>query len=77
MFSNFEKMDALQRKKRALESKIQAIEKDLKSGLDPDSGEQAIQLQNYEVLLELLRTSEYELAKVNKKLNKLEYEMYG
>lgn len=77
MFSNFEKLDDLQHQKRALESKIKAIETDLKSGLDPDAEEQAIQLENYEVLLELLRMSESELAQINKKLNRLENEMYS
>lgn len=76
MFSNFEKMDDLKHQKRNLESKIRALENDLKSGLDPDSEEQAVQLENYEVLLELIRTSESELIKINKKLNKLENEMY-
>ena len=77
MFSNFEKMDDLQHQKEVLESKIKAIEADLKSGLDPDAEEQAIQLENYEVLLELLRMSESELTQINKKLNRLENEMYS
>lgn len=77
MFSNYEKLDELQYQKCTLEKKISAIKADLKAGLNPDSGEQAIQLENYEVLFEILRTSESELAKINKKLNRLENEMHN
>ena len=76
MFSHYEKMEDLQDKKQELEKRIYAIEKDLKSGLDPDSKEQAVQLENYEVLLEILRNTEDELNSINKKIFELENASY-
>ena len=76
MFSHFEKMEDLREKKQELEKRIEAIEKDLRSGLDPDSSEQAVQLENYEVLLEILRKTEDELNAVNKKIYELENASY-
>lgn len=75
MFSNYEKLDDLLHQKKTLERKVCAIEGDLKSGLDPQREEQAVQLENYEVLLELLRISESELARINKKIISLENKM--
>ena len=76
MFSHYEKMEELQNKKRDLERRISAIKNDFKSGLDPDSEEQAVQLENYEVLLEILRNTEDELDSVNKKIFELENVIY-
>lgn len=76
MFSHYEKIEDLQEKKKELEDRILAIEKDIKSGLDPDSEEQAVQLENYEVLLEILRNTEDELNSVNKKIFDLENASY-
>ena len=72
MSSNNEKIKELQDKKKQLETRILAIEKDIKSGLDPDSEEQAVQLENYEVLLEILRNAEDELNAVNKQIFDIE-----
>lgn len=72
MISHYEKMEDLKNKKQELENRILAIEKDLKSGLDPDSEEQAVQLENYEVLLEILRNTEGELKLINEKIFELE-----
>ncbi len=77
MLSNYEKMEDLQNRRKELEDRIQAIKSDIGSGLDPDSEEQAVQLENYEVLLELLRTAESELADVNDKIRNLEGKMYS
>ena len=49
-------------KRTALTTRIEDIKKDLARGLDPDLKEQAIQLENMEVLQELLRVSSEELA---------------
>lgn len=76
MYSHYEKMEDLQNKKQELENRINAIKKDLKTGLDPDSEEQAIQLENYEVLLEILRNTEDELNTINKKIYELENASY-
>ena len=72
MFPGKEKLEELQHKKLELESRVKAIEKDIKSGLDPDSSEQAVQLENYEVLLGILKNTEEELNTVNKKILELE-----
>lgn len=65
-------VDALKARQTELEKRLQAIRKDLAGGLDADSAEQAIQLENYEVLSEIGRLAEKELAEVNKKLRDLD-----
>ena len=65
------KEDLVSRKER-LEQKIASIRADLKSGLDPDPEEQAVQLENYEVLLQLLQQAEDELFDVNQKIMKID-----
>ncbi len=54
-----------------LEKRLQAIRDDLRRGLDADSEEQAIQLENLEVLQEINRLAEKELAEVQQSLAKL------
>lgn len=76
MFSHNEKMDELLEKKKQLESRVRAIKDDIKSGLDPDSEEQAVQLENYEVLLGLLKNAEDELNIINEKIFQLENANY-
>ena len=75
-FSHHEKMDELLDKKQQLERRVRDIEKDIKSGLDPDSEEQAVQLENYEVLLGLLKSAEDELNSINKQIFQLENANY-
>lgn len=72
MFGNYEELEKLKVSKKKLESKIQAIEDDLRKGLNRCRHEQAIQLENYEVLLELLRVTENNLHDVNRKIYQLE-----
>ncbi|MDW3094629.1 MAG: hypothetical protein R8G33_03045 [Gammaproteobacteria bacterium] len=72
MFANYEELEKLKISKKKLESKIQAIEDDLRKGLNRRGHEQAIQLENYEVLLELLRVTENNLHDVNRKIYQLE-----
>ncbi len=72
MFGQYEKLEKLKVDKRRLESKVRSIEEDIKKGLDKTRHEQAAQLENYEVLLELLRVSESELNDINKKITQLE-----
>lgn len=59
---------ALIKRRRELEEKITAIHRDFKRGLDKDSSERAVQLENAEVLNEILRVSEEELVAINEKL---------
>ncbi len=70
--SEIEEKNKLQALKEELENRINSIREDLKRGLDRDSEEQAVQLQNYEVLLGLLQQAEDELKTINEKLLDLE-----
>lgn len=60
--------DKLLQRKAELQDRLQAIRADLGRGLAADSKEQAIQLENMEVLQEINRLAEAELAKVEKEL---------
>jgi hypothetical protein len=55
-------------RKNELEARLQKIKSDISEGLDADSEERAIQLQNRDVLLEIRRVTEEELQKVNAEL---------
>ena len=72
MFGNYEELEKLKVNRRKLESKIRSIEDDLRNGLNQTRHEQAAQLENYEVLLEILRVTEDNLNEVNKKIYQLE-----
>lgn len=63
-----ETREALETRKTELEKRLTAIRNDLAGGLDADSEEQAIQLENFEVLQEIARLAENELAEVQGKL---------
>ena len=58
----------LLQRKTELQDRLQAIRADLGRGLAADSKEQAIQLENMEVLQEINRLAEVELAQVEKEL---------
>jgi len=47
------------------------IKSDLRSGLNKDSEEQAIELENHDVLLEIERVTSIELAKLEKQISDL------
>jgi DnaK suppressor DksA-like protein len=66
-------MDALEKaalieKKEELEQRLEKIRKDLATALSADFEEQATELENRDVLLEIARVSEEELEALNKKL---------
>ena len=61
------KAELVQRKKQ-LQERLERIRQDLASGLDRDSEEQAVQLENRDVLLEIARVTEEELEKVDAEL---------
>ena len=54
-----------------LNQRLQAIRQDYARGLDADSEERAQQLANAEVLAEIMRVSEEDLAKVSEELAKI------
>lgn len=63
--------DELLEKKKQLEERIATIQKDLRGGLDADFAEQAVQLENSEVLEGILDASLSELKNVDEALSKL------
>jgi hypothetical protein len=63
---------ALKSRRDELEKRLKAIHKDLGRGLEKDYEEQAIQLENLEVLQEIARVSEEELHKVQLQIADLE-----
>jgi hypothetical protein len=64
-------IDRLKQREEELEHRLHAIRGDYRRGLDRDSEEQAIQLENMEVLQEIGRLAEEELAQVKKQLRAL------
>ncbi len=55
-------------RKAELTQRLQAIRADIARGLDADSEEQAVQLENMEVLQEIGRLAENELESIEKAL---------
>jgi hypothetical protein len=51
-----------------LMKRLEAIGKDLRGGLDADSKEQAIQLENMQVLEEIARVTQENLQQLNKQI---------
>jgi RNA polymerase-binding transcription factor DksA len=66
-----ESKEALLNKKQELEERLERIKKDISGKLDADFAEQATQLENRDVLLEIMRVSEEELQNIRKKLDAL------
>jgi RNA polymerase-binding transcription factor DksA len=58
-------------KKEELEERLEKIRKDIAGGLSADFEEQATELENRDVLLEIARVAEEELESINKKLQQL------
>ncbi len=63
--------------RKELADRIEGIDRDLKTGRNADSGEQAVELENEEVLSELVREAEEELTQVSLALHRLENGQYG
>lgn len=58
-------------KRNELREKLKAIESDYRRGLDPDSEERAVQLENAEVLDGIAKAAAEELARIEEELAKL------
>lgn len=56
--------ETLLARKKELMARIDAIRRDLGSGLSQDSEEQAVQLANYDVLQEIHRLAQQELLSI-------------
>lgn len=66
------KREQLLEKRQELKERVEAVRRDFAGGLDPDFEEQAVQLENAEVLNELLRQALSELEDIEQKLRRLE-----
>jgi hypothetical protein len=67
-----ESLEDLLARRDELRARIGAIHKDIGSGLEKDYEEQAIQLENLEVLQEIVRVAEQELREVEIKLAQIQ-----
>ena len=67
-----ESKEDLLNKRQELEERIDRIKKDIAGGLEADFAEQATQLENRDVLLEIMRVSEEELEIAKKKLSAMD-----
>ena len=63
-----DKKSELIAKRDELLERLIAIEKDYRQGLDPDSGERAVQLENAEVLDGIARAARDELNSIEEEL---------
>ncbi len=61
-------LHTLIKRRSQLVDRLKKIKADLGRGLDRDSEEQAAQLENYDVLLEIERVASEDLAKVEQKI---------
>lgn len=61
-------LSTLINKRSKLSERLKSIKADLRRGLDRDSEEQAMQLENYDVLLEIERVTSEELGKVEQQI---------
>ena len=72
MDRNGESEQQLRQKQVELRERVDAIRRDFKSGLDRDLEEQAVQLENAEVLDALLKQALTELEEIEQKLRRRE-----
>ncbi len=72
MEKNQETEQELLRKKAELRERVDAIKRDFRGGLDRDFEEQAVQLENAEVLNALLAQALDELEEIEQKLRRWE-----
>lgn len=63
--------ESLLKRRRELRERLDAIGRDLRSGLERDMEDQAQQLENRDVLLEIERVTSEELAGVERALQEL------
>jgi hypothetical protein len=63
--------EELLKKRKELMDRVEAIRQDYRRGLDADSEERAIQLENRETLHEIERVSLEEIARIDQQLKEL------
>lgn len=72
MPGNPDSEESLRRKQKELRERVDAITRDFRGGLDRDLEEQAVQLENAEVLDALLKQAIGELEEIERKLRRFE-----
>lgn len=70
-----ERKNALIKQREELRERLDAIQKDFAKGLDRDWEEQAVQLENAEVLNEIARVTAEELTKIELAVERIEREL--
>lgn len=71
MVENQDRDNLIQRKDE-LSERLNRIRNDIAGGLHADFGEQAVQLENRDALLEIARVTEEELAVVKRQLREID-----
>ncbi len=61
----------LQQKRAELQKRLDAISQDYRDGLDADSSERAVQMENDEVLAEIARVCRAEIQAIDRQLQQL------
>ncbi len=64
--------EELMKKRKELMERVEAIKADYRRGLDADSEERAVQLENRETLQEIERVTLEEIAKIDEQLKTLD-----
>ena len=70
-----DKKKELTEKREQLLQRLDAIKKDIRGGLSTDFEEQAVQLENADVLAEISRVTNEELQKVTHALERIDQEL--
>lgn len=64
-------------KRDELNRRVESVDRDFRSGRDPDSAERAIEMENEPVLTELKREANEELFQIERALQRLKSGEYG
>lgn len=67
----------LEARRRSIEQRLAAIDKDINQPLDDDSNERALEMENDEVLAQLERSGRGELKAIAAALSRIESGKYG
>lgn len=68
MHASDDELRRLERRRDELRERLAAIRRDYGRGLEPDFAEQAVELENAEVLAEIARVSAEELERVERRI---------
>ncbi len=72
MHDTDDELQRLRNRRDELRERLAAIRRDYGRGLEPDFAEQAVELENAEVLAEIARVSAEELERVERRIMALE-----